>query len=1208
MGIGCEINSLFFSNYILDKKMKDIFKLYINGNLVDFNEEPNISFTYQQEELSNPTVVKNSFSKSININGTDNNNRIFGEIYNLDREQIYKFNTYDGAYFDPSKRTPFELYKNDELLETGYMQLTDISIKDLKIVYNITLYGGLGDFFYSLMYNEDGEKLTLADLYYKIEDNVGNVRPKETEFDFRINKDFVKASWDKLKLNASGNTINDFITFAPAYNGLYEDFENNKYLVNTYTSQLFVNNNVTVDNVTYKPFEGYLLASTETEFTEWEVRDLRSYMQRPCLKFKKLFNALCDADNNGGYTVNLDSVFFNENNPYYEKAYMALPLLNSVAKGTDEDKKESDLYIEYDNWEDSANVGTNYGNYNESTTFYFSVSGDFIANYQNDYIIDLSEIPFASNINVNLNLSLTFDANTLNNTVNNDNLYLSFLNKSVFYGNSGTQTTLDPYYTSIICQMVITDVERNVEYKSNILNFTSPTYYNGRTYTSTPDKWINNEAENNQYEYTNVFGKFVRQNNTNNYKWIGDNNKSVFNINMTDVPKLNKVVVKMKFALKYNYKGSIYKNTFVSAKQIFNTSWGPDSSSRGDNISDYLVNGYATTILYNSSKFICEIFESTIKSDAQIYKKDLLKTEFSPCDVLLDYCKLFGLYFTKDIHSKTINIMTKNSFFNNKIIDINNRIDHSQEMKIKPYLFETKYYLMKSEENESYYSKLYKNEYNLIYGQKRIDTNYNFNKDTKEIYDGSVFQNAISVTDTSPYFKTFLNVFYDVCPCWMTETVEVLYFNNDGSTIKTTEKQYGYKHWINYNLTNDWSIKSGYDLFPKTCFFNLDNNAKSLNDISSTLLFFNGFKELKDNGTVEETQMTVPYWLTDDVYQMLKLNDKQVCYLYTENEKDINGDKIAYKYTELPQFIRYYTNGNNAVESFDFGVPKEVYIPTLSYNEEATLYNKFWKNFLSDRYNVNTRKVTCYVNLYGLNVNKEMLRNFYYFNNCIWVINKIENYSPNLMKTTKVEFVKVNDTENYLNAQYQYGSDTIKLSEYEATVDYNSTTYSIDVTSNNNWNTLRTLQGYSITPTSGTQGTTTVVVETIPNVTNEYPTTHPFTFVDENGNSATFKLTQFPSPSNARFVYGYVYDKETQKPLENYELSFRNELSDEYTTESIVMTNKDGYYELWVGKSLSDAFGNVWVVILNEDNDEVYSNFMYWESLKPKEKRDFEIR
>lgn len=1187
--------------------MKDIFKLYINGNLVDFNEEPNISFTYQQEEFSNPTVVKNSFSKSININGTDNNNRIFGEIYNLDREQIYKFNTYDGAYFDPSKRTPFELYKNDELLESGYMQLTDISIKNLKIVYTITLYGGLGDFFYSLMYNDDGEKKTLADLYYKIKDNDGIVQPQETEFDFRINKEFVSESWNKLKTGASGNTINDFITFAPAYNGLYEDFANNTYIVNTQGSQLFSLNNVTVDGVTYSPYEGYLLAKTENEFTEWEVRDLRSYMQRPCLKFKKLFNAICDEDNNGGYKVNLDSAFFNENNPYYEKTYMALPLLSSVAKGSENETKESELSVDYDYWEDSAYIGFTYGEYNYSLNYNLNLNGDFTANEQNNFVIDMTDIPFSSTIKVDVDFSLNFNASSLNSTVDNTNLYLSYMHSINYSGTQGRPISAKSYYyRSLICQISVYDAEapNGKEYKSNVLNFTSPFTYGATTYTSTPDLWINNDDDYSNYEYTNVFGKFVRQGNTNSYKWVTNSGYSNFYISLKDVPRFNKMGVKFKFALRYN--NEFEKETFLINKQIL-LSGNLTGQNDWANIDNFLVGGYAAAPLFNSSKFVCEIFESSLKSGAKITKKELLKTEFSPCDVLLDYCKLYGLYFTKDIHSKTINIMTKNSFFNNNIIDISNRIDHSQEMKIKPYLFETKYFLMKSDENETYYSKMYKNEYNIIYGQKRIDTNYNFNKDTKNVYEGSVFQNAISVTDTSPYYKTFLTGFYEICPSWMTETVTVQYYNVTGTTINSTEKQYGYNHWINYYLTNNWNIKSGYDIFAKTAFYNVDNNSKSLSDISSTLLFFNGFIETKDNGSEEETQMTVPFWLSDDIYQMLKLNDNQVCYLFTEIETDNNGDRIAIKYTELPQFLRYYTNGNNVVESFDFGVPKETYIPTLSYNEESTLYNKFWKNYLTDRYNVNTRKVTCYVNLYGMNVDKEMFRNFYFFNNCIWVINKIDNYSPNSLKTTKVEFVKVNDTENYLNAQYQYGYDAITLSEYEATVDWSATTYSIDVTSNNNWNASSNLQGYSITPTSGTQGTTTVVVEARPNITKEYPTVTPYTFEDENGNSATFKLTQLPSPSNARFVYGYVYDEQTQKPLENYDLSFRDELNNDYTTESIVMTNKDGYYELWVGKSLADSLGNVWLEMYDTTGDIVYQSFFSWESLKPKERKDFEI-
>ena len=71
--------------------MKDKFYLYIDSQLVDFEVEPQFPVTYQLEDLSNPTIIKNNFSKTIKIEGTDNNNRIFGEIYNLEREQIYDF-------------------------------------------------------------------------------------------------------------------------------------------------------------------------------------------------------------------------------------------------------------------------------------------------------------------------------------------------------------------------------------------------------------------------------------------------------------------------------------------------------------------------------------------------------------------------------------------------------------------------------------------------------------------------------------------------------------------------------------------------------------------------------------------------------------------------------------------------------------------------------------------------------------------------------------------------------------------------------------------------------------------------------------------------------------------------------------------------------------------------------------------------------------
>ena len=113
-------------------------------------------------------------------------------------------------------------------------------------------------------------------------------------------------------------------------------------------------------------------------------------------------------------------------------------------------------------------------------------------------------------------------------------------------------------------------------------------------------------------------------------------------------------------------------------------------------------------------------------------------------------------------------------------------------------------------------------------------------------------------------------------------------------------------------------------MFAKTCFYQLDNNQKSLCDINSTLLFFNGMQPTQDENGNE-----INYWLTDDLSQMITLNDGEMCWLYTETEFDVNTYRIAYKRNTLPQFTRYLTNANDVIDSLDFGVPKETYIPKL---------------------------------------------------------------------------------------------------------------------------------------------------------------------------------------------------------------------------------------------------------------------------------------
>ena len=67
--------------------------------------------------------------------------------------------------------------------------------------------------------------------------------------------------------------------------------------------------------------------------------------------------------------------------------------------------------------------------------------------------------------------------------------------------------------------------------------------------------------------------------------------------------------------------------------------------------------------------------------------------------------------------------------------------------------------------------------------------------------------------------------------------------------------------------------------------------------------------------------------------------------------------------------------------------------------------------------NVDTKVMTCKVDLRGLQVGQDLLRNFYYFEGCWWVLNQIKNYVVGGDDLTECEFIKVNDKTNYTNGQ-----------------------------------------------------------------------------------------------------------------------------------------------------------------------------------------------
>lgn len=170
-----------------------MLELFINNRKVDLGQDLNIQFTYKSLDVEDPTVINNDFSNTLKLKGTKTNNEIFGNIYRLDSIS---------ANFDVTKRVNFTLYDNGNIIESGYMQLNSIDRTFDDITYNITLYGGLGDFFYSLMYNEDGTERTMKDMYYGWRDSLQN---ENVSILSQHNIGTIQQQWGALTSNPSQN-------------------------------------------------------------------------------------------------------------------------------------------------------------------------------------------------------------------------------------------------------------------------------------------------------------------------------------------------------------------------------------------------------------------------------------------------------------------------------------------------------------------------------------------------------------------------------------------------------------------------------------------------------------------------------------------------------------------------------------------------------------------------------------------------------------------------------------------------------------------------------------------------------------------------------------------------------------------------------------------------------------------------------------------
>ena len=925
--------------------MKRNITLYIGGQPVDLDDEALILFNWTMEDLTNPTVVKNSYSQSIAIKGTPANNRIFGEAFRVDRKIMPGPTSSAGVSFDPTRKTPFEIYDEmSQVMERGYVKLDTVQVAGNVVTYNVTLYGGLGSFFYSLTYDGSGNKRTLSSLQYLDTDD------SDSELDFIINAVTVQQAWNSLMAGTSGKW--QVVNFAPCYNGIPDgDFSADKAVATP--AVVGLQTGLTVDDKTYNAKNGYVLVNLAEEHDEWAVKDLRSYLQRPVLSMKAFMDAICRPENNGGYTVDMSSLTGSDGETFYDDLWVTLPMLTEL------EVTESSISAEL------SAPGT------------VPTSDLDVASYT---VTPEGPVPSNATVEASVSLRLVFQVPSVN---------VQTLDTVMPYYSMNMQ--LGIYYTVIFVQLVA--------YSGNTVvgggkvhcissaqaegGYLTPQYL-AEICSFIPD--YNGDDIFNDYSIQCLFnrdldsGGYVQDNGmTLSASGQGDVDRFVVHISPYLIREILGVweMQRWGYPVEFTYPGGSTDDAYYAES----CSVLPD------------VDIGTVTV---------EVPDEGFRSGARLTKNVLLNTRQTPADYLLSFCKIFGLHFLYDNTTKVVSIVSRNTLYGKyptrDSIDITDRVDRSHDIEVVPFVFETKWYDFRLESDGGKFYEAYKTRYGIEYGLQRVDTGYEFEADTIDVMEGTVFRDAVTALESNAYFNTI---------------------TDDGQYKPSVfvDKGNTYTMWSSGGETEEFNISCPPDS-ASIVYFNKDYTGYDFSGRPKLQLHDDDGKPLDGDGILVYLNSRVgffpipQYKLTDDTPEMLALNDGKPCW-NLDREGDAQG-----VINSMPVFTRYKADGENIEKALDFGRAKELAIPGYSYKQDdITLYERFWKQYLTDRYDRDTKILRCRVNLSGLPVGQELLRHFFWYENSMWVLNKVENYSFTTDDPAECEFIQVQQTSAYIAGQ-----------------------------------------------------------------------------------------------------------------------------------------------------------------------------------------------
>ena len=940
--------------------------LLINNFPVDLSDEGiSILFQRQRTDYTNPTIVRNSFTKTIKLPGTKTNNSIFSNLWKLDR-----YVNINGGDFVPSKREPFILLKDGNLVEQGYVKLNNIvwNSNNNSYTYEVTLYGELGNLLYGLSYNIDNETdevspLTLADLDFGFNE-------------FRINKELIDYAWKRLDGDSSTTGDNyklfDTINFMVSYDGIPQannfdtknvwcsvdrkasvNWKDHHYYANQFPSE------IVEDNVTYKyistmlskmdPDDHYALMELKKDLSPLEMRDLRSYLLRPVINIKKVFEAIGNYINTHyGYTLDMSDPFFSTDD--FSSTWMTLSMLYEIDPDVESGTKFTKKQL-FSNTSSPASYLISfckiYGIYLDVDYFEKKLTLTRLPNFFNREKINELKVDLSREIKIN---PLSFDKASY--TFDYGQGEGEFLKKyketyGIQYGSKKVNTgyrfdaSTAPYIDNNIYRQGVDSIDQSIYYRypyfaknsfgtdelfiypTGLLDEANlPTYklFN----VDTPDEVKTVDGEMSPYWYPGIYDEsnktvYVYNVVNSGYQfmnvWWGGLRPQVW---QDSFPKLqchsedNKAVDGKNILVKFSgFRQAKYGHLTSTADRTF---WNIDSYT--DEVID------ATSVNY-------------LLSDDNPYLK-----QFIGKNCYYD-CPMPSVGYGGNSYLMTIN-------------------------RLPSFSRASYLYTRDSGKIPTFYVGQYGN------------------------YTITGSSSSVSITKSNTYYRTSVS---------SSSGRQYSYFNG-----------YAYKPNHRYFIaaavktSNASAIKSGNNYAHPDIIGSTLINSNDL-QYSDKVQLIGSIVEIGDTSLNKLTSLS-----TNNISSSVSWDTEYlVVYDLTEigMEDKLTTVNAAIEYFGMTELRVGYSY--DLTETLDFGISRELYVPNCTYGQNIGVYNEYWKHYISDVYSVNTRVMECYCFLDNID---KVFREFYYYDNCLWILSKITDWSMET-KLCKAMFIKVNDINNY---------------------------------------------------------------------------------------------------------------------------------------------------------------------------------------------------